>query len=132
MVDARGGIISCSRHPGFRFIFPPKSVSEPTRLIYGMVPFQSLPRRNLPRPKNLPILEDGEGFANRFMYINSSAHLKGPILVEVPHYASLRGTEREIYIQSSETGESWITHQPATNLDTLLQKIEHIHGSILF
>lgn len=34
-----------------------------------------------------------------------------PILIEVPHIASLRGHEREIIVLRSETGNTWKEHQ---------------------
>lgn len=33
-----------------------------------------------------------------------------PVLIEVPHYASLRGKEREVVILRSDNGESWYEH----------------------
>lgn len=33
------------------------------------------------------------------------------MIVEIPHFASLRGKERELVILRSETGESWKEHQ---------------------
>lgn len=32
------------------------------------------------------------------------------MIVEIPHFAALRGTERELVILRSETGESWREH----------------------
>ena len=33
-----------------------------------------------------------------------------PVLLEVPHYASLRGKEREVVILRSDNGENWYEH----------------------
>ncbi len=33
-----------------------------------------------------------------------------PVIIEVPHFASLRGKEREIVILRSENGETWREH----------------------
>ncbi len=33
-----------------------------------------------------------------------------PVIVEIPHFAALRGKERELVILRSETGESWKEH----------------------
>lgn len=33
------------------------------------------------------------------------------MIVEIPHFAALRGKERELVILRSETGESWKEHQ---------------------
>lgn len=37
-------------------------------------------------------------------------HIFRPVIVEIPHFAALRGTERELVILRSETGESWREH----------------------
>ena len=34
----------------------------------------------------------------------------GPVVLEVPHFASLRGREREIMILRSNNGETWREH----------------------
>ena len=36
--------------------------------------------------------------------------LRSPVIVEIPHFAALRGKERELVILRSETGESWKEH----------------------
>lgn len=33
-----------------------------------------------------------------------------PVIIEVPHFASLRGKEREIVILRSDNGETWREH----------------------
>jgi ankyrin len=33
-----------------------------------------------------------------------------PVIIEVPHFASLRGKEREIIILKSDNGETWKEH----------------------
>jgi ankyrin len=33
-----------------------------------------------------------------------------PVIIEVPHFGSLRGMEREIVILRSENGETWREH----------------------
>ena len=33
-----------------------------------------------------------------------------PVIIEVPHFASLRGKEREIVILRSDNGEKWSEH----------------------
>lgn len=37
--------------------------------------------------------------------------VSSPVIVEIPHFASLRGRERELVILRSETGENWKEHQ---------------------
>ena len=36
--------------------------------------------------------------------------VRRPVIVEIPHFAALRGTERELVILRSETGENWREH----------------------
>lgn len=46
-----------------------------------------------------------------FLTPNASCrHIFRPVIVEIPHFAALRGTERELVILRSETGESWREH----------------------
>lgn len=33
-----------------------------------------------------------------------------PVIVEIPHFASMRGQERELILLRSENGESWKEH----------------------
>ena len=33
-----------------------------------------------------------------------------PVIIEIPHFASLRGREREIVILRSDNGETWHEH----------------------
>jgi ankyrin len=43
----------------------------------------------------------------------SNTQFLGPVLIEVPHFASLRGKEREIVILRSEKGDTWKEHSLA-------------------
>lgn len=47
-----------------------------------------------------------------FLWITFFNFLLGvrPVIVEIPHFAALRGKERELVILRSETGESWKEH----------------------
>ncbi|KAJ8365935.1 hypothetical protein SKAU_G00147660 [Synaphobranchus kaupii] len=40
----------------------------------------------------------------------AGAQFLGPVVVEIPHFAALRGEERELVILRSEMGESWREH----------------------
>ncbi|MGH0148557.1 UNVERIFIED_CONTAM: hypothetical protein FKN15_012905 [Acipenser sinensis] len=42
--------------------------------------------------------------------VSSSPIHSGPVIVEIPHFAALRGKERELVVLRSETGESWKEH----------------------
>lgn len=41
-----------------------------------------------------------------FIFIWSS-----PVVVEIPHFGSMRGKERELIVLRSENGETWKEHQ---------------------
>lgn len=34
-----------------------------------------------------------------------------PVIVEIPHFGSMRGKERELIVLRSENGETWKEHQ---------------------
>uniref|UniRef100_A0A0S7ERR6 ANK2 n=1 Tax=Poeciliopsis prolifica TaxID=188132 RepID=A0A0S7ERR6_9TELE len=104
MVDARGGAMRGCRHNGLRIIIPPKKCSAPTRVTCRLV------KRH--RLATMPPMMEGEGLASRLIEVGpSGAQFLGPVIVEIPHFASLRGKERELVILRSETGESWKEHQ---------------------
>ncbi|CAK1546705.1 unnamed protein product [Leptosia nina] len=59
----------------------------------------------------MPPLMEGEALAARVLEMGPiSAKFLGPVILEVPHYASLRGKEREIVILRSDNGSSWREH----------------------
>ncbi|CAL9694533.1 unnamed protein product [Knipowitschia caucasica] len=104
MVDARGGAMRGCRHNGLRIIVPPKKCSAPTRITCRLV------KRH--RLASMPPMVEGEGLASRIIEVGpSGAQFLGPVIVEIPHFAALRGKERELVILRSETGESWKEHQ---------------------
>ena len=37
-------------------------------------------------------------------------YLTRPVIVEIPHFASMRGQERELILLRSENGETWKEH----------------------
>ena len=41
-----------------------------------------------------------------------------PVIIEIPHFASLRGNEREIQVMRSDDGKKWEEHklQPTDDL----------------
>jgi ankyrin len=54
---------------------------------------------------------EGEALASRVLELGPvSAKFLGPVIMEVPHFASLRGKEREIVILRSDNGETWREH----------------------
>ncbi|XP_015834172.2 titin isoform X6 [Tribolium castaneum] len=103
LVDARGGAMRGCRHSGVRVIVPPRCASSPTRITCRYV----RPQRT-PHP---PPLMEGEALASRVLELGPvGAKFLGPVIIEVPHFAALRGKEREIVILRSDNGESWKEH----------------------
>ncbi|XP_041485488.1 ankyrin-2-like isoform X29 [Lytechinus variegatus] len=137
IVDARGGTMRSCRLPGLRVVVPPQRASGPTRVTCRLIkrtklttqpPLmenESLASRVLEvGPANTqflgglgnksvtyPPLNDGEALCSRIIEMGPpSEKFLRPVLIEVPHFASLRGNEREIVILRSETGETWKEH----------------------
>ncbi|XP_035998036.1 ankyrin-3-like isoform X11 [Fundulus heteroclitus] len=103
MVDARGGSMRGSRHNGMRIIIPPRKCTAPTRITCRLVK-----RHKLATP---PPMVEGEGLASRLVEVGpAGAQFLGPVIVEIPHFASMRGQERELILLRSENGESWKEH----------------------
>lgn len=48
-------------------------------------------------------------------------HPHSPVIVEIPHFAALRGRERELVILRSETGDGWKEHHYEPTPDELNQ-----------
>ncbi|XP_077445439.1 uncharacterized protein LOC144066022 isoform X3 [Stigmatopora argus] len=137
MVDARGGSMRGCRHNGLRIIIPPGKCSAPTRVTCRLVkrhrlasmppiieaegrasrfievaPFGGQLLGKLHLPSAPPPLNEGESLVSRILQLGPpGTHFLGPVIVEVPHFASLRGGERELVILRSETGENWKEHQ---------------------
>ncbi|XP_032438078.1 ankyrin-2b isoform X5 [Xiphophorus hellerii] len=137
MVDARGGAMRGCRHNGLRIIIPPKKCSAPTRVtcrlvkrhrlatMPPMVEGEGLASRlievgpsgaqflgKLHLPTAPPPLNEGESLVSRILQLGPpGTKFLGPVIVEIPHFASLRGKERELVILRSEAGESWKEHQ---------------------
>ena len=47
-----------------------------------------------------------------------------PVLIEVPHFASLRGNEREITILRSDNGQTWREHSTVATDDAVQEALE--------
>uniref|UniRef100_A0A0L8HDH2 Titin n=1 Tax=Octopus bimaculoides TaxID=37653 RepID=A0A0L8HDH2_OCTBM len=103
MVDARGGAMRGSRHSGVRIIIPPRKAYMPTRVTCKLIK-----REKLSHP---PPLNEGEALASRILEMGPvGVKFLGPVIIEVPHFASLRGKEREIAIIRCDDGEKWTEH----------------------
>ncbi|GAA37004.2 ankyrin [Clonorchis sinensis] len=103
LVDARGGSMRGSRHPGLRILVPPSAASAPTRITCRML----RPERTT-RP---PQLNDSEGLACRIIELGPHpCSFNTPVLLEIPHFASLRGRQRELVVLRSDNAETWREH----------------------
>ncbi|CAJ1080137.1 ankyrin-3-like isoform X34 [Xyrichtys novacula] len=103
MVDARGGSMRGSRHNGMRIIIPPRKCTAPTRITCRLVK-----KHKLASP---PPMVEGEGLASRLVEVGpAGAQFLGPVIVEIPHFGSMRGQERELILLRSENGETWKEH----------------------
>ncbi|XP_058858951.1 ankyrin-2-like isoform X4 [Acipenser ruthenus] len=136
MVDARGGAMRGCRHNGLRIIIPPRKCTAPTRVtcrlvkrhrlatMPPMVEGEGLTSRlievgpsgaqflgKLHLPTAPPPLNEGESLVSRILQLGPcGTKFLGPVIVEIPHFAALRGKERELVVLRSETGESWKEH----------------------
>uniref|UniRef100_U3F9A3 Ankyrin-3 n=2 Tax=Micrurus TaxID=8634 RepID=U3F9A3_MICFL len=114
MVDARGGSMRGSRHHGMRIIIPPRKCTAPTRITCRLVK-----RAKLASP---PPMVEGEGLVSRLIEMGpSGAQFLGPVVVEIPHFGSMRGKERELIVLRSENGETWKEHQYDSKHENLLE-----------
>jgi ankyrin len=103
MVDARGGAMKGCRHSGVRVIIPPKRASMPTRITCRFVRKEKL--------SLAPPLNESEALAARVLEMGPQGYkFLGPVVLEIPHYASLRGKEREIIILRNDSGDKWYEH----------------------
>ncbi|XP_025412128.1 ankyrin-3-like isoform X4 [Sipha flava] len=108
LVDARGGAMRGCRQSGVRVIIPPRKAPSPMRVTC----------RYLRRDKmvNPPPLMEGEALASRILELGpAGAKFLGPVIIEVPHFASLRGRERELVVLRSENGTTWKEHTLEAN-----------------
>ncbi|XP_061199834.1 ankyrin-2 isoform X10 [Neopsephotus bourkii] len=136
MVDARGGAMRGCRHNGLRIIIPPRKCTAPTRVtcrlvkrhrlatMPPMVEGEGLASRlievgpsgaqflgKLHLPTAPPPLNEGESLVSRILQLGPpGTKFLGPVIVEIPHFAALRGRERELVILRSENGDSWKEH----------------------
>ncbi|PIO28294.1 hypothetical protein AB205_0195040, partial [Aquarana catesbeiana] len=62
-------------------------------------------------PTAPPPLNEGESLVSRILQLGPpGTKFLGPVIVEIPHFAALRGNERELVILRSETGDNWKEH----------------------
>ncbi|XP_074531206.1 ankyrin-3-like isoform X9 [Halichoeres trimaculatus] len=114
MVDARGGSMRGSRHNGMRIIIPPRKCTAPTRITCRLAK-----RHKLAYP---PPMVEGEGLVSRLVEVGpAGAQFLGPVIVEIPHFGSMRGKERELIVLRSENGDTWKEHQWDTRPEDLTE-----------
>uniref|UniRef100_A0A1I8I218 ZU5 domain-containing protein n=1 Tax=Macrostomum lignano TaxID=282301 RepID=A0A1I8I218_9PLAT len=113
-----------ARCPGLRIVVPPNAATGPTRVTCRLL----RPGR-VSRP---PQLNDGEGLACRILEFGCSCRsFASPVLLEVPHMAALRNSEREIVVYRSDTGETWKEHALEASEQAVLDVIGGFFGSPL-
>ncbi|XP_072915998.1 ankyrin-1-like isoform X15 [Hemitrygon akajei] len=116
MVDARGGSMRGSRHNGMRVIIPPQTCNAPTRITCRLVRSQKL--------VSPPPLVEGEGLGSRVMALGpAGTRFQGPVIVEIPHFASVEHTDRELVVLRSENGSTWKDHLNYCELEQLEQQL---------
>uniref|UniRef100_A0A8D8VL02 Ankyrin-2 n=2 Tax=Cacopsylla melanoneura TaxID=428564 RepID=A0A8D8VL02_9HEMI len=104
LVDARGGAMKGCRHSGVRVIIPPRKAPQPMR-----VTCRYLRKDKLTNP---PVIMESEALASRILELGpAGAKFLGPVIIEVPHFASLRDKERELIILRSDDGATWKEHK---------------------
>ncbi|XP_029459585.1 ankyrin-1 isoform X7 [Rhinatrema bivittatum] len=104
MVDARGGSMRGSRHNGLRVIIPPRTCAAPTRITCRLVKPQKL--------ATPPALAEEEGLASRIIALGpAGAQFLSPVIVEIPHFASMGRGDRELVVLRSENGSVWKEHR---------------------
>nr|XP_032813791.1 ankyrin-2-like [Petromyzon marinus] len=113
LVDARGGSMRGCRPPGLRLLVPPGACASPTRVTCRLAK-QQPPAGLAPgdtQPQGPPVV-DGEGLAARIIQLGPPlGRFLGPVLLEAPHYASLRGGLREVVVLRSNDGATWAEHK---------------------
>ncbi|KAH1010688.1 hypothetical protein HUJ05_004944 [Dendroctonus ponderosae] len=118
LVDARGGAMRGCRHSGVRVIVPPRCAHAPTRVTCRYVR-----AHRAPHP---PPLMEGEALASRLLELGPvGAKFLGPVIIEVPHFASLKGKHREIVVLRSENGETWKEHTLEANEEAIQDVLNH-------
>ncbi|XP_052770358.1 ankyrin-2-like isoform X10 [Mya arenaria] len=119
MVDARGGAMRGTRHSGIRFVIPSGRIAMPTRILCRLIKKEKL--------LHLPVLNEGEAFANRIIEMGpQGTKFLGPILIEIPHFASLRDKEREIQVMRSDDGENWTEHPLVADDDAVAKAMDGV------
>ncbi|ESO01907.1 hypothetical protein HELRODRAFT_65654, partial [Helobdella robusta] len=97
--DCRGCVALSNRHAGIRFIIPSGRVSRPTRIMCKLL--------RETKVSSAPVLCEGEGHVCRVLKLSTDTV---PMIIEVPHFGSLKNHEREIVVMKSFDGNNWTEH----------------------
>uniref|UniRef100_A0A1I8GR71 Ankyrin-2 n=1 Tax=Macrostomum lignano TaxID=282301 RepID=A0A1I8GR71_9PLAT len=112
-----------SRFPGLRIVIPPNAASAPTRITCRL-----MRQGRVSRP---PQFNDGEGLACRVIEMGpSNATFNSNVLIEVPHFASMRDREREIVVLRSDNGETWKEHTVEVTEQSVIDAVGGAFGSM--
>ncbi|KAM9622775.1 ankyrin-1 isoform 3-T3 [Trichechus inunguis] len=121
MVDARGGFKRGNRQNHLTVAIPRRTFPSPMRITCRLV---RLPQK-LSTP---PPLAESEGLASRIIALGPTGiHFLGPVVVEIPHFASHGRGDRELAILRSENGSVWKEHinpQEESYLDQILNGLD--------
>ncbi|XP_024080621.1 ankyrin-3-like isoform X3 [Cimex lectularius] len=116
LVDARGGAMRGCRRSGVNVVVPPRCAPAPLRLTC-----RYLRNRNIAPP-----LSEAQSLATRVLELSpAGTKFLGPIIIEVPHFVSLRGKERELVVMRSDNGTTWKEHC----LEESQNAVQHILNS---
>jgi len=111
LIDARGGSVRGSRHSGVHIIIPAGKVCMPTRITCKLVKSNKL---SVPPP-----LKEGEAVVSRVLELGPvGIQFNGPVLIELPHVASLHNNERDVVALRSDDGLTWHEH-PVSPVDII-------------
>ncbi|BES94389.1 ankyrin 3, node of Ranvier (ankyrin G) [Nesidiocoris tenuis] len=116
LVDARGGAMRGCRHSGVNVVVPPRAAAAPIRLTCRYLRNRSI----------APPLSEAQALATRVLELSPAGNkFLGPIIIEVPHFVSLRGKERELVVMRSDNGVAWKEH----SLEDSQNAVQHVLNS---
>lgn len=108
-VDARGAVME-SKQSGIKITIPRGACTMPTRITI-----------RLRKPKDvrtLPHLHVNESLASSIIQMSSEGmQFLKPVVMEIPHFAALRGNERELIVLRCNSGHAHWREHPATIMD---------------
>ncbi|KAF4102112.1 hypothetical protein G5714_016912 [Onychostoma macrolepis] len=99
----------------------------------GFLEVSSTDANHLPPSKETPpgvptSYGGGRGLVSRLVEMGpAGAQFLGPVIVEIPHFGSMRGKERELIVLRSDNGENWKEHHydcKVTELTSILNGMD--------